>query len=120
MKSLALSLALSAVSALHSMEFEYMQYLAKFGKTMNSKDEFEARLQNFTAIDQEIKKINAENNSWVAGHNQFSDWTSDEFKQILGYQPAGFKNNSLKIFDAAEIAESVNWLDAGAVTHVKD
>ena len=31
-----------------------------------------------------IEEHNAGNHNFTMGHNQFSDWSADEFKQILG------------------------------------
>merc|ERR1719215_1183520 len=84
MKSFAFTLAFSAVSALHQYELEYMNYLAEFGKSMNSVDEFESRMENFKLTDLSIQSINESNNTWTAGHNQFSDWTHEEYKGMLG------------------------------------
>ena len=40
MKSFVLALTLSATKALSVLESKYMNYLAKFGKTMNDVEEF--------------------------------------------------------------------------------
>jgi len=119
MKSFAFALAFGAASALHQYELEYMNYLAQFGKTMNSLEEFESRLENFKLADLFIKGINAGENTWKAGHNQFSDWFHEEYKGMLGLI-AAYDNDTPTIFDETNIPNSVNWVDAGAVTPVKD
>ena len=121
MKSFAFALCAGAVSAIHSIELEYMNYLAKFGKMVNSNDEFEARLSNFAATDQEIKLINASGKSWTAGHNQFSDWTQEEYESILGFNHSVLDSHTdEKLFDTTTNASEVNWVTAGGVTDVKD
>jgi len=97
-----------------------MNYLAKFGKAMNSIDEFDARLENFKATDFSVKTINEYQSSWVAGHNQFSDWTHEEYKGMLGLI-ADFENeDGFVYFSEENTPTSVNWVTAGAVTPVKD
>ena len=99
----------------------YMNYIAQFGKTMNSVDEFDARLELYTATDLDIKKINSEQSDWVAGHNQFSDWTHEEYKKILGYKEgATAEPIEIKHFDESSNSDTVNWNEKGAVTPVKD
>lgn len=56
------------------------------------------------------KELNLENsnpeNTFTVGHNQFSTWTKDEFKKMLGYFPP-------KDYDAIE--EGVEYEDFGDV-----
>ena len=121
MKSFAFAALAAAASALNNVEFEYMNYMAQFNKYSNDMNEFQMRLEQFTATDAFIKENNASNASHVAGHNQFSDWTYAEYKSILGYR-RGEKDVSkmrLAVFEPTN-AETVNWVDAGAVTPVKD
>jgi hypothetical protein len=119
MKFILATLAAS-VSALNNAEYGYMQYVAKFNKQANSVDEFEMRMNNYLVADKFINDHNETNASWIAGHNQFSDWTYAEYKAILGYRrgEADVKSN-IKIF-AETNADSVNWVEQGAVTAVKD
>ena len=119
MKFILATLAAS-VSALNNQEFEYMQYVAQFNKQANSVDEFQMRLSQYQQTDAFIRANNESNSTHVAGHNQFSDWTYAEYKAILGYR-RGEKDQkkNIKIFEETN-ADSVNWVDAGAVTPVKD
>ena len=123
MKSFAFALTFGAVSALHSLEFEYMNYLATFGKTMNDIEEFEARLENYVATDLEIKRINESQDMHRAAHNQFSDWSQEEYRSILGLKEFEAQNGEeipITVFDESANAETVNWVTAGGVTGVKD
>ena len=48
----------------------------QFGKQYDSVSEFNARLKNFISTNNFIEEHNAATNKhWVAGHNQFSDWS---------------------------------------------
>ena len=121
MKSFAFAALAAAASALNNVEFEYMNYMAQFNKYSNDMNEFQMRLEQFTATDAFIKENNASNASHVAGHNQFSDWTYAEYKAILGYRAGemDMANREVTLFEPTN-ASSVNWVEAGAVTPVKD
>ena len=120
MKSFALALTFGAASALHQIELKYMNYLAQFGKTMNDMEEFETRLEYFAATDFDVEEINAGNNTWTAGHNQFSDWSEEEYKGMLGLKMTTTNDDDRVVFAEENLADSVNWVTAGAVTGVKD
>ena len=119
MNTFALALTLGAVSAVSTMEFEYMNHLAKFGKNLGDVEEFHTRLAIFSAKDAEYKQINATEKNFTVGHNQFSDWTHEEYGALLGLREAHHQDQTV-IFDESSNADSVNWVEAGAVTGVKD
>ena len=57
--------------------------------------------------------------TFTAGHNQFSDWTHQEYGQMLGLRQTS-ENANVKIYDETNTPDSVNWVTDGAVTPVKD
>jgi cathepsin L len=120
MKSFAFAAVFAAANAMSTVEFEYMQYCAQYNKVTNDVDEFNFRMGNFAVVDAFIKENNAGNETHVAGHNQFSDWSHAEYKSILGYVRGEADVRNVKIFDESMNADSLNWVDAGAVTAVKD
>ena len=120
MKSFAFAAALGVASAVSTTELAYMNYLAEFGKNLNSVEEFQTRLDNFDETNQFIESINSFEASWTAGHNQFSDWTRTEYKNMLGYKSDDTHATRVYKEFPATNASSVNWNTAGAVTHVKD
>ena len=121
MKSFAFAAVLGAANALSTLEFDYMNYMAKFNKNHNDVESFEFRKENFAATDKFIKEHNASNASYTAGHNQFSDWTHAEYKAILGLvRPENRVRDRVQLLDPSMNADSINWVDAGAVTAVKD
>jgi C1A family cysteine protease len=119
MKTFALALTAGAAAAVTPMEFEYMNHLAKFGKNLADVEEFQTRLAHFSATDAEYKRINAEEKNFTVGHNQFSDWSREEYAGLLGLRMS-YENADVKIFDETNTPTAVNWVDAGAVTPVKD
>ena len=120
MKSFAFASIFAAANALSSMEMEYMQYLAQFNKMTNDVEEFNFRMGQWELVDKFIKENNSGNETHVAGHNQFSDWSHAEYKAMLGYRRSELRPKNIKVFDESMNADSLNWVDAGAVTKVKD
>ena len=121
MKAFAAAFTIAVASAADAaMELKYMNHCAKFGKNIDSTDDFENRLGNFAEADKIIEKHNKGNHSFTMAHNQTSDWSADEYKQLLGLmQTDKDVNKNVKTFDESS-SGYVNWKDAGAVTPVKD
>ena len=106
---------------LNSIDLAYVQHIAKFGRQIGSVSEYQMRSEQFASTDDFINEHNESNASWTAGHNQFSDWTEAEYKAILGYKAAARGTNKATVsFAHVNAPDSVNWVDAGAVTPVKD
>ena len=61
------------------VKFDYLGHIVKFNRTFESVEDFMARLENFTFTHNWINEHNASGASWVAGHNQFSDWHHVEY-----------------------------------------
>ena len=68
-----------------------MNYTAKFNKFYLQLELFEQRMSNFIRNDKIIKEHNATEASFTLGHNQFSDWTEEEYQKILGFKKANKK-----------------------------
>ena len=87
----AFSLAILAASAQafitaeSSIKQKFMFYLAKFGKEYKCPYEFEMRFGMFAAIDSFIETHNAISLTSKLGHNQFSDWTTEEYESMLNF-----------------------------------
>ena len=123
MRSFAFATIFAAVNALEQFdELEYLNFCAKYGRQTNQIEEYNMRKEIYAKIDAFIKETNASGKeTHVAGHNQFSDWTHVEYKAILGYVSSELDEKAEpKIFDESTIDGDVNWVDAGAVTPVKD
>ena len=120
MKSFTFAAVIGAASALNTTEFEYMQYIAKYNKVSNDIEMFNARMENFAKADSFIKEHNATESSYTVGHNQFSDWFTVEYKNMLRYAKRQEMRGESTLLDTSANADSVNWVTAGAVTPVKD
>ena len=119
MRSFAFAAVIGAASAITTIDFDYLTYMAKFGKVVKTVEDFAMRVEIFKQTHSFIQEHNNSGETHVAGHNQFSDWTRAEYKGMLGYVNNEHIEAPTKVF-APTNATSVNWTDAGAVTPVKD
>ena len=117
------ALALAGVSSATLMEkadFEFMKYISQWGKRYGTQEEFNYRLSLFKQAAKEIMEHNASNPTSTMGHNQFSDWSEDEFQATLGFlalEP--LKGGEYGTFTPTD-EDTVDWVAKGAVTAVKN
>ena len=78
MRTFAAAILASVTSAITQTDFEFLNYIAKFGKSYDNAEEFVMRSALFAKFDAEIKEINARETTSVHGHNFLSDWTAEE------------------------------------------
>ena len=102
------------------ISFDYLSHMAKFNRHITDVLEFQTRLAEYTFTHNWINDHNASGASWEAGHNQFSDWTKVEYNSILGYVHDEFATQDIVTFEESENGFGINWVEAGAVTPVKD
>ena len=121
MKSFAFAITLGAVSAVSTVDFEYMNYIARFNKQSNDLEEFNSRREAFEEADAFIQSHNASTSNYTVGHNKFSDWFPHEVKVLMGYREGpDYVSKEPTLLDASMNADSVDWVTAGAVTPVMD
>lgn len=119
MKSFA-ALALAGVSSASKLSSKFMEYITTHGKSYGTVEEFEYRKALFSITDDAINAINSQSgNTWVAGHNKFSDWSHEEYTKMLGYIPEAHTYQQPTYLPETN-ADVVNWVTAGATTPVKD
>ena len=86
MRSFAFATILAAANAAESqLHLDFANHCAKFGFMHNNLEDFKMRMGRFAEVDEFIKKNNSSDATHVAGHNQFSTWTHEEYKAILGH-----------------------------------
>ena len=71
---------------LDESEFRFAQYIAKFRKNYQTSEEFQLRKQEFLRNLAAMKEAVDENSTFTLGENQFTDWTQEEYRSILGYR----------------------------------
>ena len=104
---------------LANMASQYMQYVAHWGKSYITTEEFEVRKALYIQTDAIIEAHNETDSRFKLGHNQFSDWTDYERSRLTGLKPSKRTRNPVWLDDSANSAE-VDWRTKGAVTPVKD
>ena len=99
----------------------FIEHVATYGISFGTEEEYAYRLSLFAAKDAEIKEINASQNSFTVGHNQFSTWSSFEYKKLLGFKmPAASEIDEPTILPTENLTDSVDWRTKGAVNPVKN
>jgi C1A family cysteine protease len=99
----------------------FMEHINEFGLSYGTQEEFEFRMGLFAKKDAEIKEINASQDSFTLGHNQFSTWTDFEYKRLLGFkQPANFVPENVTYLETSDLQDEVNWITKGGVNAVKN
>ena len=110
-------------TALTTVEQNFVEHMSMYGLSYGTKEEYKFRLDIFAKNDKENQEINADPmNTFTVGHNQFSTWTKDEYKKMLGYR--GPKElgaaDTIEILDDTNLEASVDWRSKGAVNAVKN
>ena len=93
MKSYAFAALVSAAAAISADELEFVNYAARFNKAYENMREYAIRFERFNHHHNLISEHNATEANFTIGHNQFSDWSDDEYKAILGYVSVGTDEN---------------------------
>jgi cathepsin L len=119
MRSFATAALVAVASArLSAQDFEFVNYMAKFGKSYETLEEFQMRAALFQKWDQEIKQINANEYTSTHGHNHLSDWTAEEKTRLLGLKNMHIElqprtaESEVKV-GAGAPPTSWNWVTAG-------
>ena len=103
------------------LQQDFMEHVTQFGLNYGTQEEYDFRMGLFAAKDVEIKEINASQDSFLVGHNQFSTYTEFEYKRILGYKrPANLEHENVTALSTENLSDEVNWITKGAVNPVKN
>ena len=107
----------ASAAVLNTEIMDFTQFIAAYGKTYASVDEYNSRLKTFTANLAKIKAFNSETST--VGVNKLTDMTAFEYKKMLGFLTNQTRTGEVKVMPRAT-ADSVDWRTVGAVTPVKD
>jgi len=110
---------------------KFEHWVHEFAVKFRDEHHWREMYQTWTSNDKFIEEVNFKNLSFVLGHNQFSGMNSAEFKTYLGYsngytstERSAMKSNLRGSFSVAlplsALPVSVDWIEKGAVTPVKD
>ena len=107
---------------LDTLTFLFVKYLSNHGKSYETVEEWNTRLEHFIASHNFIEEQNASGSLYTSGHNQFSDWSQDEYESMLGLKEWMRADHSLmEPFTGVANSASLDWRDVdGVVTPVKD
>jgi C1A family cysteine protease len=119
--------AIANAKILNQQDFDFVNYIAKHGKSYADVQEYALRFERFRAIDAEIKKFIATETTSTHGHNFLSDWTAEEKTRLLGLKNVARDEQDMadKVFVAQNgltLPSSVNWVTVtpAVVNPVKD
>jgi len=119
------ALAMPIMENLHDRAYyeeKFFNWLSEHKIEATSGEHFVKMIQNFANNDDLITQTNNQNLSYTLGHNKFSHLSVEEYREYvkLGLnKPENVAADSEHVI-TGETASSVNWVDAGAVTGVKD
>ena len=111
---------------LDESEFKFAQYIAKFRKNYQTSEEFQLRKEQFLRNLVAMREAVDENSTFTLAENQFTDWTQEEYRSILGYRrfesefSAEVEEQEVRSLEDPDIPASIDWRELNAVTGVKD
>jgi len=124
MKTFALTLFAGVATAIINQDdFEFINYVAMHNKFYTSADEYAFRQGEWLKTHVQIQEHNSDlTQTHKLGHNEFSDWTAEEFKVLLGYKQELRTSDVIKepLPYVNSNAATVDWTTKGAVTPVKN
>jgi len=103
-------------------EREFITFVAEHRRSYGTKEEYEYRLSLFTEVYERVQAHDA-TVGYTIGINKFSDMSTYEYKQMLGYKPdtrVGKKMSTFMIADPLAAADSVDWSTTGKIQGPKD
>ena len=108
-------------SLMTSVDYEFMRYITEHGKQYATVGEFNQRAAIFAKSLKTIEAHNAAGNTHTLALNNLSDYTDDEYNQLLCYKASiRPERNEAELLSEEDLEDSVNWVTKGAVTGVKN
>jgi cathepsin L len=113
---------IAMATPMDAMDYKFINYIAKEGKTYATKEEYNTRKELFAQHDAAIEIINARETTSTHGHNFVSDMTPLEKSKLSGAWKVESSSEETEIPSGTvpSWATGVDWVSAGAVSAVKD
>jgi C1A family cysteine protease len=101
----------------------------KHQRSYPTKEEFDLRLARFTQTSKSMRThmmaehqrgFKLEVDPVELELNKFADWTEEEYKGLLGFRPDTSKSQAAVEELVGDLPASINWVEKGFVTPVKD
>jgi len=100
----------------------FAKFKLEFNKVYDEAEDalrLEAFIKNVNEI-QHHNEYDAASMGFTMGINQFTDWSTREYKSFLTYNASAKKGDRVVLLDETNLTESVDWTTQGAVTPVKN
>nr|GMD71844.1 senescence-specific cysteine protease SAG39-like [Ipomoea batatas] len=107
----------------NEMMKRYEQWIVEYGRVYANETEKVERFRIFKANVNFIDSFNQEgNHTFTVGINEFADLTNDEFKSSrMGYKSPPYIDTTRFMYEnVTEVPTTVDWVEKGAVTAVKN
>eukprot|EP00350_Pseudokeronopsis_sp_OXSARD2_P006175 CAMPEP_0170545246 /NCGR_PEP_ID=MMETSP0211-20121228/3706_1 /TAXON_ID=311385 /ORGANISM="Pseudokeronopsis sp., Strain OXSARD2" /LENGTH=140 /DNA_ID=CAMNT_0010849101 /DNA_START=81 /DNA_END=503 /DNA_ORIENTATION=+ len=104
------------------VEFEFINFISKYGRNYPSKSEYMHRLKVFSERYREIQEINADTtNTFTVGVNKFADFDGYDWEQMLNFKESPYDQSRMHVKKSlGQHPASLDWRDHNAVTGIKD
>ena len=103
-----------------ALEQKFLEHVALYSLSYGTNEEFEFRQSLFAEQEMSINAINADpENTFTVAHNEFSTWTTAEYKKLLGDRQDEI-SEEFTLLDDSNLESSVDWRSKGAVNAVKN
>merc|ERR1711865_1023484 len=116
------SSGIAVATPMDSMDYKFINYIAKHGKSYATSEEYAARKALFAQMDAEIELFNSTETTSTHGHNFMSDYTVYERSRMSGTWAVDSSpvTEDPIVSSVPDWTTGVNWVTAGAVAPVKD
>lgn len=104
-------------------EAAFQHYIAKYGKSYSTKEEYDLRFKQFLNTYKLVAQHNAENgdHGFTLGFNSLSDLTDAEFQSRLGFKAGQeWVDKKPKSLPTTDLPAKIDWLTAGKVNAPKN
>jgi hypothetical protein len=89
---------------------QFQTFINSYGRNFASVDEYNMRREIFNKQLDIINEHNAKGLSWTLGVNEFTDWTDEEYKKLLGLRASEGQNSALPIMQFPKLQDGdIDW-----------